>query len=201
MSNLFVESVSFMKDVIEIVTLLVLSLTLVEIARTRRATVQQKDLQILPAPMLYLEGEEDNRRLYIKNLGLGTAAAVTVEPSSFMSGRKKLEFKFKLAGSNSTLESGEKREVNVSLFKDGEADRNHHRYVRDFVSYHGPEDLHALQTAYEAGQIKDLQPPFERKISVRFKDAAGQGYKTVILFSAADISVEQAPRRTWHLAK
>jgi hypothetical protein len=183
------------KDIIELATLLVLTWTLVEIARTRRIDSLQKDLQLLPALMFYIRGEDDSARLWIRNIGFGAAITVNIMTTKFMVGNEEHEYRFRLKDTNNTLIADEEREVKVSFFKNGSHDRNYHRHLDQFMAYFNPENLYSVNAAGEAGIVNDIETPSQRELTVRFKDITGQQYDTTLLFSEDGISVAQTPRR------
>lgn len=183
------------KEILELATLIVLTWTLVEIARTRRIDSQQKDLQLLPALMFYIRGEDDDARLCLRNIGFGAAITVKIVPSKFKVGNEEHEYRFKLEDTNNTLIADEEREVKVSFFKNGNHDHNYHRHLDQFMAYFNPENLYSVNAAGEAGLVNDIETPSQRELTVQFKDITGQQYDTVLLFSEDGISVAQTPRR------
>lgn len=86
-----------------------------EASRLRKISNDQKDLQLLPAFMLYIREQVDmsyegyNYKLVMRNIGFGTAVAVQISPTIFDTEGDRMEFIFSLADQNSTLISGEER--------------------------------------------------------------------------------------------
>ncbi len=184
------------KQVIELLTLIVLTLTLVEIARTRRIDAQQKDLQLLPAMMFYIRGADDDEHLFLRNIGFGAATDVKVLPASFKVRTDKFEFHFDMSrAKTTTFRPEEEFEIGITRLLNDGPDPNSHHYARNFMAYYNPANLEMVNAAGEAGQVHDIETPSQRELTVQFRDITGQKYETILLFSEDGISVTKAPKR------
>lgn len=152
----------------------------VETYKIRKITAQQKDLQYLPAIMLYMRNRSGSPRLIIRNIGEGSATAVMVLPASFNVSGDKLEWEFHLVDSNDTLVAGEERDVGIGLSVNG---KEAEMALANFIAYYNPPHLR------QAGK------KVSRELIVRFNDITGQTYETTINFSNEGITVVKSPLR------
>jgi hypothetical protein len=166
----------------------------IETARIRKINTEQKDLQLLPAMMLYIRGDEDkdNLRLAMRNIGFGTATGVQIEPTTFTVDGKEIVFKFRLADQNNTLVANEEREVEIEVHKNGQS--SYHNRYSEFMAYFSPENLDMVTHFKEAKMVRD-DTPEASDIHITFKDINAQGYKTTIGFRPEGIVVLLAPER------
>ena len=156
--------------------------------------MQQKDLQLLPAIMIYMRQHSGTERPFIRNIGFGVAFTVEVLPSSVKEARL-YTFKYDLADGNNTLVPQEERLIGVNVRVNGKYDINS-KPLPTFAGYYFPPKLREIRDHKEAGAkgtIKNLAT--ERNLKVHFKDITGQKYATTINFSADGISVSKAPER------
>lgn len=162
----------------------------------RKLTTEQKDLQLLPAMMLYINApdgdDEKNHKLMIKNVGHGSAVAIKIKPTVFEIDGKRLEFKFKLSQLNNTLMAGEEREVEIEVHRDDES-MYHDRY-QYFYAYFNPENLESVGWFKKAKMVKE-DTPEESDIDIRFSDLKGQEYETTIGFRGDTVSLVKIPER------
>jgi hypothetical protein len=172
-------------------TFLVLIVYTIETTKIRKINAQQKDLQLLPAIMIYIKHHSGSDRPFIKNIGFGTALVVNVLDVNFTTERKQFKFTFHLVDGNNTLEPQEERMLGVNLDVDNQSRRNP---LDNFLAYFNPENLQDVANFQEGGVINN-ELPTNRNLEVHFKDITGQLYKTTINFSKDGISVAQAPKR------
>lgn len=167
----------------------------IETARIRKINTEQRDLQLLPAIMLYIRGDlddDDNLRLTMRNIGFGTATGVQIEPTTFKVDGKEIVFKFKLADQNNTLIADEERELEIEVHKSGQS--NYHQRYREFMAYFSPENLDMVGHFKKAKMVRE-DTPEASDIHVSFKDINAQEYRTTIGFRPEGIVVIKAPER------
>jgi hypothetical protein len=167
-----------------------------ETYKIRKITTEQKDLQLLPAMMLYIrngdDDEENNHKLTLRNVGYGTAVAISISPTIFKVEGKKMEFKFKLADQNNTLIPGEEREVDFEFYKNGES--SYHNRYRDFYAYFNPSNLESV-VYFKASKMVHKDTPTKNDIHIKYQDIHGQDYETTIGFRPEGILVAKPPKR------
>lgn len=163
-----------------------------ETRRIRSINTQQKDLQLLPAMMFYVRRRSGSERLFIRNIGFGTAVAVRIQNATFVVGGVKFEFRFHLTDSNTTLCRDEEREVGINFLKGGV---DQPRPLPNFLAYYDPSLLGQVNAAGEAGLVNDIETPSQRDLSVHFRDITGQNYRTTLNFSEDGVTVISAPQR------
>ena len=152
---------------------------------------QQKDLQLMPAMMIYIRQHSGSERPYIRNIGSGTSVAVELPTTAFMVEGRRFEFSFNLADGNNTLVPQEERLIGVNLMIDGQS---HGSPLPNFLAYYSPvslQDVHNFQDA----KVISSSLPTNRILEVVFRDITGQKYKTLINFSKDGLSVARAPER------
>lgn len=161
-----------------IATLIVLLCYTYETHRIRKIYAQQRDLSLLPALMLYLRQRVNDKRLVIRNIGMGAATGVKILPEKLKVDRQTLEYRFNLLDSNDTLVPNEEREVNVSDYVDDEQSTS---VDSSFIALHDPE---ISRSSKDTG---------EKKITISYRDIIGRPYNTVIVFSCKGITVDKPP--------
>ncbi|MGH7157358.1 MAG: hypothetical protein ACREGG_04600 [Candidatus Saccharimonadales bacterium] len=171
----------------------------IETARIRKINTKQKDLQLLPAMMIYMRQHSGTERPFIRNIGFGTAFAVEVLPSTVKEA-KVYDFRFDLADGNNTLVPEEERQIGVNVDVNGKYDTNT-KPLPTFAGYYFPPNLQMIEAHKEAGATGTIANlATERGLIVHFKDITGQKYETSINFSANGISVKKAPKRVGGIA-
>lgn len=160
-----------------------------ETYKIRKITVQQKDLQLLPAMMIYIRQHSGTERPFIRNVGSGTAFEVEILDSKVA--KDKLAFSFHLVDGNNTLVSQEERQIGVNVRKDGQESQSP---LMNFQAYYDPANLQQIEINRDGGTI-DKNTPIQRELTIRFKDITGQSYESEIRFSPKGISVIKAPER------
>lgn len=168
----------------------------IETYRIRKINTEQRDLQLLPAMMLYIRGDDDNKenhRLVMRNIGFGTATAVKIEQTVFNVDNKEIVFSFRLADQNSTLVADEEREIEIEVSRNGES--NYHNRYKDFYAYFNPENLDMVTHFKEAEMVRD-DTPEASDIHIAFNDMRGRRYKTTIGFRGDGIVVVKSPVRS-----
>lgn len=175
------------------ITLIVLIWYTWETSKIRRITTQQRDLQLLPAMMFYVRHRSGTDRLFIRNVGFGAATTVLIPNADFLVGSERFSFRFHLTDSNNTLMPQEEREVGINFYKNDASQRNN---IPNFMVYYNPARLQEVDAAGEAGLVRDIETPSQRRLKVTFKDIVGQQYETKIHFSSEGISIVESPRRT-----
>lgn len=162
-----------------IATLGVLIWYAMETWKIRKINAQQRDLQLLPLPMLYLKHYGGSDRLVVRNIGAGAAIDVRVIPSQFKEESETLSFKYHLVGLNTTLVPQEERGIGINLDINGQENDDP---LPNFLIYHNPE-------------IIERRKHKNREIKVQFKDITGQKYSTTISFNSKGISIINPPTR------
>ncbi len=166
----------------------------IETARIRKINTKQKDLQLLPAMMIYMRQHSGTERPFIRNIGFGTAFTVEVLPST-VEEAKTYDFSFDLADGNNTLVPEEERQIGINVQVDGKTDANS-RPLPTFANYYFPPNLQAIKDHKEAGATGTIRTlATERDLKINFRDITGQKYETIVNFSADGISVSKAPKR------
>ncbi len=167
-----------------------------ETYKIRKINTEQKDLQLLPAMMLYIrngdDDEERNHRLTIRNVGYGTAVAIRILPTAFKVNGKKLVFKFALSDQNNTLIPSEERQVDIEFYEDGTAD--HHNRFGNFYAYFNPSNLEDVKIFKEANMVRK-DAPTRNDVRILYQDIHGQEYETTIGFRPEGILVAKPPKR------
>lgn len=169
-----------------------------EASKLRKISNDQKDLQLLPAFMLYIREQVDtsyegyNYKLVMRNIGFGTAVAVQISPTIFDTEGNRMEFIFSLADQNSTLISGEEREVYFDVYKNNQP--NYLERGSDFDTYFNPSSLEDIKSYKESGMVSE-DAVEQNDVHIIFKDIKGQDYETVIGFRPEGIIVSELPKR------
>lgn len=154
-----------------------------ETREIRKVNTQQKDLQQMPAMMIYIRRHSGSERPFIRNIGTGTAVGVDVLKSTVENGT--MEFRYNLADNNNTLISGEERLVGINLRMDGQEQDNP---LSNFLAYYDPANLQRVKATSQDASTR-------RTLRVRFKDITGQKYETKIRFTDSGITVASPPKR------
>lgn len=162
-----------------------------ETRKIRKINAEQRDLEILPAMMFYIRRRSGGERLFIRNIGAGTAFDVRVMSASSVVRDQTFRFDFHLTDANNSLEPNEEREVGVNFWID---DKQDERPRDNFLVYYNPSNLHDIKIHREGGTI-DPDTEIQRTLEVRFKAITGEEYVTSISFSDQGISVTKLPKR------
>ncbi len=170
-------------------TLIVLVFYTIETYRIRKINAQQKDLQLLPAVIVYFKGQSGQEKVYIENIGHGTAIDLKVASLAYTENQTRFKFSFNLSGDSDILSPLEDRELNIYLSINGNDDLNP---LKNFVGQLHPRNLKLASIVQEEGNKKIS---YAKELRIRFCDITGQQYETKLRFSAQGTSIVQAPKR------
>ncbi len=169
---------SSVNDIVIVLGFIVLVWYTIETYRIRKVTVIQKDLQLLPTPMLYFHNSPGQKRIKIQNIGIGAAIGVTIEKYEFSQDSRTCKFIFNLEDGNNVLAPEEERMVGVNYFVNGEASN-------------APYDNFWSQFNSDGGGVSTEA----KNIKIRFQDATGQHYEMNIGFSSRGVEITKPPTR------
>lgn len=160
-----------------------------ETRKIRQINLEQKDLQQMPAMMIYIRRHSGSERPFVRNIGFGTAVGVDVLKSTVENG--KWEFTYHLVDNNNTLISKEERLIGINLKIDGQ---EHSDPLPNWLAYYDPTKLQRVKERRQ-GDTANSVTPIRKNLRVRFKDITGQKYETKIRFSDSGVTVASPPRR------
>jgi hypothetical protein len=164
------------RPILDISTLIVLSLTALFGFFAAWATGIANQLKLLPLIVIYFEGQSfDERRIFISNLGEGVAFDIHVEPFSLViyDIRRIMRLEMKLKGTN-VLGKGEKRVINAAAFENGRPANS-----ADFLTYYLDPEMNERK-----GRVD---------LAITFKNAKGDRYFTIIKTDVDGVNVLVPP--------
>lgn len=175
-------------------TFIVLILYTIETYKIRKINADQKDLQLLPAMMIYWQQSSGTERPILKNIGFGAALAIEILGTNVIEGKSKHDFTYHLVDGNNTLNPQEERGIGVNLTINGKYDS---KPLPKFQQYYNPANLQVVQDYIESagatGTLVGLET--KRDISIRFGDISGKRYETTIHFGGKGVSIIKVPTR------
>ncbi len=150
-----------------------------ETYKLRKIGNDQKDLQIMPLPFLYLS-RTGNPTLEITNFGSGTAVDIKIKTASFKYKGKQKAFEFEVNYGSNILEYKNKKFVSVIFYDDGDKK--------------SPKLSGEAFYMYYAADGKSMTNK-GKCINITYKDIKAQTYKQEQHFGKQGTAISQLPKR------
>jgi hypothetical protein len=169
---------SLFNPIINFLTIIILAWTAMEAFRARRATAKSNELSLLPILGIYFKGEIlRDRKIRIRNVGYGPAYSVKVDDYYLLFDDMQEIWKMSFSVEETNLLiPGEERDLELKNWSNGELVDN-----RNFMVFsldpNGTEKLKRVSMV------------------IRFKNAAGDNYYTVIEMGFGAVEIKKPPSK------